>query len=558
MDLLITGRTMRIALAQINPTIGDFSGNTRKMLHNIGRALREKCDLVVFPELSLTGYPPRDLLDKPSFVTSSLPFWEEIKQASRDIGVIAGGVTNNEQGSGKSYHNSVLFFSDGQLLAVGHKRLLPFYDVFDEERYFEPGKESVSLDFKGERIGLTVCEDIWNVSDFLPHPFYHCDPVCELKAAEVGILINISASPYHEGKGAWVSNLLQAHAVRHHLQVLYVNQVSGNDELIFHGHSMVWDETGRLAARCTDFSEDFVIYDTVTRQGEIHDVSSDRASEIIGALTLGLRDYARKCGFKKAVLGLSGGVDSALTACIAALALGPENVMGVAMPGPFNSPDSLEDAEDLARRIGIDFKTVPLRDLFQQALTTLQPAFEGYPPDVTEENLQARLRGLILMAFSNKFNSLLLSTGNKSEMAVGYCTLYGDMNGGLAVLGDVPKTLVYELAFKLNAQYAWIPERTLTRAPSAELRPDQTDQDTLPPYDVLDAILVAYVEKRLPFKDIVSLGWDPELVRWIISRVDRNEYKRWQAPPIIRVTTKAFGIGRRNPIAHGYREEFTE
>lgn len=549
---------MRIGLAQINPLIGDFPGNTRKILHNIGRALREKCDLVVFPELSLVGYPPRDLLDKPSFVTSSLPFWEEVRQASSNIGVIIGTVTKNEGGPGKPYHNSALFFSDGRLIACAHKRLLPFYDVFDEERYFEPGEDSVWIDFKGERIGLTVCEDIWNVSDFLPHPFYHCDPVCELKAASVGVLINISASPFHEGKGTWVSNLLQSHAVRHRMQMLYVNQVGGNDELVFHGQSLALDETGRIAARCTDFSEDFVVYDTASRQGDIHAVSPDRATEVIGALVLGLRDYAGKSGFKKAVLGLSGGVDSALVACIAALALGPENVMGVAMPGPFNSPDSLADAQDLARRIGIDFEIVPIGDLFQQALITIQPAFKGYPPDVTEENIQARLRGLILMAFSNKFNSLLLSTGNKSEMAVGYCTLYGDMNGGLAVLGDVPKTLVYELAYKLNAQYAWIPERTLTRPPSAELRPDQTDQDTLPPYDVLDAILAAYVEKRLPARDIISMGWDPELVRWVINRVDRNEYKRWQAPPILRVTTKAFGIGRRNPIAHGYREEFPD
>jgi NAD+ synthetase len=545
---------MRIALAQMNPFIGDFSGNTRKICQYIEQARSRECDLVVFPELALTGYPPRDLLDKPSFVEASKPYWSKIQAASQGIGVICGVVSDNEGGTGKPYHNSAFFFSDGALLTRVHKQLLPSYDVFDEERYFEPGKRSVWVDYKGERLGITICEDVWNLKDYLPRPLYHCDPLCELQDASVGILINISASPYHLGKVAWVAELLKTRATQSHMQVVYVNQVGGNDQLLFHGHSMAWDADGKLVACGYDFKEDLLVYDTQAHRGDLHESRLDRESEVLGALELGLRDYAAKCGFKKAVVGLSGGVDSALTACLAVLALGAENVMGVAMPGPYNAPESLEDARELANRLGIVFHEVSIASLFETALESLAPVFEGFAPDVTEENLQARIRGMVLMAITNKFNRLLLSTGNKSEMAVGYCTLYGDMNGGLALLGDIPKTLVYQLAYKLNALHNWIPERTLWRAPSAELRPNQKDQDSLPPYDVLDNILAAYIEERLPAEEIVARGWEEELVRWVISRVDSNEYKRWQAPPIIRVTTKAFGSGRRNPIAHGYRE----
>lgn len=545
---------MRIALAQIDPVIGDFPGNTTKICEYIDRARGLGADLVVFPELSLMGYPPRDLLDKPSFVRDSKQYWEAVRDASRGIGVIFGAVSENTATPGKPYHNSAVFYADGELLACAHKRLLPFYDVFDEERYFEPGESSVWADYKGERIGITVCEDAWNVKDFLPRPIYRCDPVCELREAGARILINISASPFHSGKAAWVGQLLKTHAVQTKMQIIYVNQVGGNDELIFHGHSMAWDETGSLAACGADFREDLVMYDTQTRTGDLHSSNLDRVSEVLEALVLGLRDYAAKCGFRKAVLGLSGGVDSALTACIACLALGPENVLGVGMPGPYNAPESLDDARELARRLGIEFTAVPIADMFHASLKTLAGPFEGYAPDVTEENLQARLRGLILMSFSNKFNRLLLSTGNKSEVSVGYCTLYGDMNGGLAVLGDIPKTLVYELAYKINEKDDWIPENTLVRAPSAELRPNQTDQDSLPPYDVLDQILTAYVEKRMPVDMIVAQGHDAKLVQWVAGRVDCNEYKRWQAPPILRVTTKAFGTGRRFPIAHRFRE----
>lgn len=545
---------MRVALVQTDPLIGDFPGNVKKINEFIQQARGAGCDLVVFPEMALLGYPPRDLLDKPSFVRASQRSWVRIQEASAGIGVICGAVSENETAPGKPYRNTALFFADGKLIAQAHKRLLPSYDVFDEERYFEPGDHAVTVDFKGERLGISICEDIWNVADYLPRPLYHCDPVSEMREAGVEVVINISASPYHVGKASWVGDLLRTHALGSKQQIIYVNQVGGNDELIFQGHSMVWDQTGRLVACGADFQEDMIQYDTKTYQGDFHHATLDPPEEVIEALVLGLRDYARKTGFRKAVVGLSGGVDSALVACLATLALGRENVLGVGMPGPYNAPESLDDARELAARLGIAFEVVAIDSLFATALDTLAPIFAGVPPDVTEENLQARLRGLILMSLSNKFNRLLLSTGNKSEVSVGYCTLYGDMNGGLAVIGDVPKTMVYEVSRKLNERYHWIPESILTKAPSAELRPNQKDQDTLPPYETLDAILAAYVEKRLPADEIITQGWDPDLVHWVIRHVDRNEYKRWQAPPILRVTTKAFGIGRRNPIAHGYRE----
>jgi len=545
---------MRLALAQINPFIGDFSGNCEKICNYIQRAKESRCDLVIFPELALVGYPPRDLLDKRSFVKTSKTYWSTIQEASHGIGVICGVVAENETGYGKSYHNSALFFDDGSLLVSAHKRLLPSYDVFDEERHFEPGERAVWVDYKGERLGLTICEDVWNVEGYIPHSPYVWDPVRELEESSVTVLINIAASPYHSGKAEWVGELLRSHAVKSCMQVVNVNQVGGNDELIFQGHSMVWDERGQLAACGADFSEDFIVYDTKARRGDLHAVEKDDVSEVMEALILGLRDYTYKCGFKRVVLGLSGGVDSALTASLAVKAMQPENVLAVAMPGPYSAPESLEDARELAERLGIEFQVIPITNIFEATLEVLSPVFGNLPHDVTEENLQARIRGLILMALSNKYNRLLLSTGNKSELAVGYCTLYGDMDGGLAVLGDVPKTLVYRLSRRLNQDYGWIPERTIERPPSAELRPDQKDQDTLPPYDVLDAILFAYVEKRCSIEEIVSQGLDREQVQWVINRVDHNEYKRWQAPPVLRVTTKAFGTGRRLPLAQGYRE----
>lgn len=545
---------MRIALAQIDPVIGDFSGNVDKIARHAARARERGCDLVVFPELALVGYPPRDLLDVPSFVKASRSCWPRIQEASRGMGLICGVVAENESPVGKPYHNTALFYEDGRLVGKVHKRLLPSYDVFDEERFFEPGQTGWWGEWRSTRIGITICEDIWNVPDYLPRPLYRADPMADMRRASVQVLINISASPFHLGKASWVGDLLAGQARRASMDMVYVNQVGGNDELVFQGRSMVWDRFGKLAARAADFEEDLIIYDTETGRGDRHGGELSPEDELLGGLVLGLRDYAAKCGFQDAVVGLSGGVDSAVVACVAALALGPDHVLGVGMPGPYNAPESLEDAEELARRLGIPFSVAPITDLFESSLRALAPAFNQLPVDVTEENIQARLRGLILMAFSNKFNRLLLSTGNKSEMAVGYCTLYGDMNGGLAVLGDVPKTMVYQLAHRLTELHGWIPERTLTRPPSAELRPDQTDQDSLPPYEVLDGILTAYVEHRLPAASIIAQGWDAELVRWVIRRVDRNEYKRWQAPPILRVTSKAFGTGRRLPIAQRFTD----
>jgi NAD+ synthase (glutamine-hydrolysing) len=541
---------MRLALAQIDPLIGDFAGNCAKICENIQRARELGCHLVVFPEMALVGYPPRDLLDKPGFVAESKRYWQTIGEASRGIGVICGVVSNNESRQGKPYHNTALFFADSREIARVHKQLLPSYDVFDEDRYFEPGSQAVWVDFQGERLGLTICEDIWNRSDFLPHFPYSRDPVAELAGASVSVLISIAASPYHLKKASLLEGLLRSHARRFGFQMVYVNQVGGNDELIFQGHSMVINDDGDRVASAADFEEDLIVYDTRAQTGDRHGVDLNSTEELLAALVLGLRDYARKCRFEKVVLGLSGGVDSALVACLAAMALGPQQVLGVALPGPYNAPESLTDARELADRLGIQFEVMPIDDLFQAARQSLSPVFGALPMDVTEENLQARIRGVLLMALSNKFNRLLLSTGNKSEMAVGYCTLYGDMNGGLAVIGDVPKTAVFELANMLAAKYTWVPERILTRPPSAELRPDQKDEDSLPPYPILDGILTAYVEQRLSVEEIVTLGYDQQLVDWVIRKVDGNEYKRWQAPPVLRVSAKAFGTGRRYPIAH--------
>lgn len=544
---------MRIAMAQIDPFVGDLEGNTRKICEYVERARKAGAELVVFPELSIMGYPPRDLLDKRGFVADSIRCWERIGKAGKGIGVIFGAVSINE-GHGKPYYNSAVFYEDGELRSIAHKMLLPSYDVFDEERYFEPGKSVDWVDFRGRRIGITICEDAWNVPGYLPGPLYDVDPVCELGKISIDLLVNISASPYHLRKTAMVGELLKKQAGCVGAPLIYVNQVGGNDELIFQGHSMVWDASGKLLAAGPDFTEELILFDTEGDRGALQVSPCDPVSEAIGALTLGLRDYARKCSFERAVIGLSGGIDSAVVACLAVLALGAQNVLGVAMPGPYNAPESLTDAQELAQRLGIGFEVISIGELFSTALKSMSPIFGDLPHDFTEENLQARLRGMILMSISNKFNRLLLSTGNKSEISVGYCTLYGDMNGGLAVLGDVPKTMVYGLARRLNEEHGWIPERILTRAPSAELRENQTDQDTLPPYETLDAILSAYVEQRLPIRQIIDGGGDPETVRWVARRVELNEYKRWQAPPILRVTTKAFGIGRRNPIAHGYVE----
>ncbi|SMC27736.1 NH(3)-dependent NAD(+) synthetase [Desulfacinum hydrothermale DSM 13146] len=546
---------MKIALIQMNATVGDFAGNAAKIRQGVQAARSRGADLAVFPEMALVGYPPRDLLDRRGFVDKSLRYWDEIAETSRGMAVLCGAVVPNPEPYGKPFHNAALWFEDGSLRHMVHKRLLPSYDVFDEERYFEPGGEPGVVTYRQKRIGVSVCEDVWTRPDYLPRPLYRVDPVLDLHAAGMEILINIAASPYHVGKAPWVGGLLRDHALRFSVPVIYVNQVGGNDELIFQGHSMAWGADGALLACGADFKEDVVLLDLEDPRPISQPPPEEATAEVLEALVLGLRDYAEKCGFRDVVLGLSGGIDSAVVACIARLALGAEHVMAVALPGPYNAPESLEDARELAARLGVSFAVVPIHNLFRSAREALQPLFGDRKPDVTEENIQARLRGLLLMALSNKFERLVLNTGNKSELAVGYCTLYGDMNGGLSVLGDVPKTLVYRLANHINQRYGWIPKRIIARPPSAELRPDQKDQDSLPPYPLLDAILTAYVEERRSFEEICSEGHDPEVVRWVLRRVNGNEYKRWQAPPVLRVTTKAFGSGRRCPIAHRYREE---
>jgi NAD+ synthetase len=547
---------MKIALAQLNPTIGDFEGNFALIREAAEKARALGCDLVVLPELVTTGYPPRDLLTEPFFVQQNLDGLKGLIRQVRGIGVLLGYVERRLSGPGKGLFNAAMLFEDGRVLARARKQLLPTYDVFDEERHFEPGRRVSAVNYKGRRLGLTICEDIWGQDEFFGR-LYHTDPVARLTRAGVDMLINLSASPYHVGKRQYRHDLIGQVARAHNLPVVYVNQVGGNDELIFDGNSVVVGADGSPVAWAAGFKPDLIVYDTETGLGDQRavaespqeEMTEEMTEELTEALTLGLRDYARKCGFRSALVGLSGGVDSSLVAVLAVRALGRHNVLGVLMPSPYTSERSIEDATALAKNLGIKTLTIPITGLFEGYLAALEPVFKGLPADATEENIQARVRGNLLMALSNKFGHLLLTTGNKSEVAVGYCTLYGDMSGGLAVVSDVPKTMVYPLARHANRQGEVIPQSVLTRAPSAELRPNQTDQDSLPPYDVLDPILRLYIEERLSPAEIAARGFDLDLVEGVVSRVRRNEYKRWQAPPGLKVTTKAFGRGRRYPIA---------
>jgi NAD+ synthetase len=546
---------MRIGLAQINPTVGAFADNCERILRSAERAAREGCDLVILPEMALVGYPPQDLLDREGFVSESLAYWQRIAHASRDVAILCGVVAPNESGAGKPYRNAALFCAGGRVERVMAKRLLPSYDVFDEERYFEPGTEPAWVDFGGLRLGVTVCEDIWTREAVGPGQRYRLDPVREVAERGPDLLINISASPYHTGKGERIRELLALHAREHDFPVLYVNQVGGNDELVFHGRSMALDREGNVTARGADFAEDLLLWDgDGQREAAPPETGAPEEAEILRALELGLGDYIAKCGFSRVVLGLSGGIDSAVTACIAVSALGPENVRTVALPGPYNDPVSLELSRELAANLGTAFEVIPIDELYRDANQALAPVFQDRDRDVTEENVQARLRGLLLMAVSNKFGELLLNTGNKSELAVGYCTLYGDMNGGISVLGDVPKTMVYGIARLINQERGWIPEGILSRPPSAELSPGQKDEDSLPPYEKLDDILSAYLEQNLSLGEIAARGYDARTAEWVVQRIYANEYKRRQGPPVLRVTSKAFGMGRRLPIAHGYRD----
>ncbi len=544
---------MKIALAQINTTVGDLSGNAQKILASAQRAQAEHADVVLFPELTITGYPPRDLLLKKDFIANNLEVLEHLAASSGPTAMLVGFAGQNKQRPGRDVTNEVALLQNGRIVATRIKSLLPTYDVFDEDRYFEAGEENSPVKIAGHVCGLTICEDIWNDTDFWPQRRYRADPVARLLAAGAEHIFNISASPWHLGKEKIRYEMLASLARKSQRPIVLCNLVGGNDELIFDGDSLVFNGAGELIAKGKSFEEDFITVDTETAP-PIHPPSALDEENVYNALVMGLRDYFHKCGFKSAVLGLSGGIDSAVVACLAAAALGPKHVHGVSLPSQFSSEGSADDARSLAARLGIGYDVIPIQPCFDSVRQQLQGAFAGRAEDTTEENLQARLRGVLLMGLSNKFGSLLLTTGNKSELAVGYCTLYGDMCGGLAVISDVPKTMVYRLAKWINRQGEVIPVSSITKPPSAELRPNQTDQDTLPPYEVLDAILDQYVVRGRSLREILEMGHPEGAVRQVIRLIDMNEYKRRQAAPGLKVTTKAFGVGRRFPIAQRYRE----
>jgi NAD+ synthase (glutamine-hydrolysing) len=543
---------VKVALAQIDPTVGDFRGNTAKILEYTRCASHAGANLILFPELAICGYPPADLLEKPAFVARCREAIDEIAAATAhlNIGVIAGYVTAAPPGAGKSVMNSAALVRSGQVQFIQSKMLLPFYDVFDEQRYFAPAQRQNLCTIDGQSVALTICEDAWNDKSFWETRLYSIDPVDELAKQGASVILNISASPWWRGKRSLRRDMVSAIAKRHGVPVVMVNQVGGDDSLLFDGTSLVIGPDGSVIAQAKSFEEDLIYADLSTLTGDIRPQIGDLDQALLEALALGTRDYVRKCGFSKAVIALSGGIDSALVAAIAVRALGPENVTALGMPSPYSSPGSIEDSRQLAANLGIRFEVLPISEIFSGFNHTLAPVFTGVPPDITEENLQSRIRGVLLMAFSNKFNALVLTTGNKSEMSVGYCTLYGDMVGALAVIGDVFKTRVYDLCHCVNAEREVIPAAILEKPPSAELRPGQKDTDSLPPYEILDPILEAYVERyETPESIAAATGVDLETVRSVVKLVERSEYKRQQAAPVLKVTSKAFGMGRRFPIA---------
>jgi len=546
---------MKIAIAQINPIIGDFNYNFSKIKCFADKAIELKCDMVVFSELVISGYPPRDLLEKNDFIDANLACLNKLLSSIRGIGVICGFVDKNSADKGKPLFNSAVHFEDGKILHKVYKRLLPTYDIFDESRYFEPGPESSPYPYKGHSIGLTICEDAWNDENIFKRRLYSTDPVALIVEAGADLVINISASPFYVGTKEFRWNMFGSMARKYGVPFIFANQVGGNDSIIFDGISTVFDKNGNVVARGCDFDEDFIIFDSEapgSSKGDLHLISNSDTESILKALVVGTRDYVTKCGFSKVVVGLSGGIDSALTACIAVKALGRENVSVVFMPSQYTSKDNFEDTEKLAENLGIVLTRIPIDGIFKKFLKFLSPSFKKSEPGITEQNIQARIRGTILMGLSNKHGSLVLSTGNKSELAVGYCTLYGDMTGGLAVISDVPKTTVYDLARFINREKEYIPQRIITKAPSAELKPDQADQDDLPPYEILDSILKGYIEDFKGADELVQMGFDKDIVEEIIFKVDRNEHKRYQAAPGLKVTSKAFGYGRNYPLVQGY------
>jgi NAD+ synthase (glutamine-hydrolysing) len=541
---------VKIALGQINTTVGDFSGNAAKITEYAHRAKAEGAGLILFPELAICGYPPRDLVDRPAFVARNRETAERIAVETSGIAVICGVVTPSGTDAGKTVMNSAALLMDGKIAFVQSKMLLPTYDVFDEMRNFAPAKSQSLFPFCGNRMALTICEDAWNDERFWKKRLYTVDPVASLIQAGGNFVLNISASPFWIGKREFRRDMLASIARQNKVPVALVNQVGGNDSLVFDGSSVVLNREGKIIAQGKSFEEDLIFFDSQSLTGDMHEqIAGDEASAY-SALVLGTRDYMHKCGFQRAIIGLSGGIDSALTAAIATDAIGAENVIGVGMPGPYSSQGSIDDARNLAKNLGIRFELISINPAYEAYREMLRGVFAGQKEDVTEENLQSRARGMLLMALSNKFGAIVLSTGNKSELAVGYCTLYGDMAGGLAVISDVPKTMVYRLSEYVNSRHAVIPQATLEKPPSAELRPNQKDSDSLPPYEILDAVLEDYVEDSHSAEQIAAdHRFDIEVVRRVMRMVDRVEYKRQQAAPGLKISPKAFGYGRRFPIA---------
>jgi NAD+ synthetase len=542
---------VKIALAQINPTVGDFTGNLAKIIAASKRAALEGARLAVFPELSICGYPPADFLEKPSFLARCRSAVDELAAATADLptAVLAGVALPAETGTGKPAVNAAVLLDGGRMLLEQHKRLLPFYDVFDEQRYFSAARQQQVVELDGVRLAVTICEDAWNDKNFWPRQLYSIDPVEELMRQQPALHVNLSSSPFWHGKRALRRQMLAAIAKRDHVPVLLCNQVGGNDSLVFDGSSMAIGATGELMAQASSFAEDLVVVDPFGDATAAAPQEDDTAAAY-EALVLGTRDYVRKCSFKKVLIALSGGIDSALVAAIARDALGPENVLCIGMPSPYSSQGSIDDSRRLAANLGIRFELIGISGLFEEYTLALAPLFDELKADTTEENIQSRVRGTLMMALSNKFSALVLTTGNKSEMAVGYCTLYGDMVGALAVIGDLVKTRVYAVCNWINRDREVIPRAILEKPPSAELRPDQRDTDSLPPYEVLDPILEAYVERyESPERIAQAHGFPLELVQQIVRLVERSEYKRQQAAPVLKVTSKSFGLGRRFPIA---------
>ncbi len=547
---------MKIALVQTNPVIGDFAGNCKLISSYANQAYKRGCSLVIFPELAISGYPPQDLLERPSFIYDQEQSLRELIGVLPPLDVMFGCLEKCNETGGKSLYNSAVVARGGEIVFRARKQLLPSYDVFDETRYFEPGPESELYILEDQVFGVTVCEDVWHyeVNEYDTVPVESLHACAARQKNDLTAMINISASPFQREKEDVRRSIFRKYCQQFATPFIYCNQVGGQDSLIFDGRSLVMDSTGSVVAQAPGFVEDMLIIDTQSWTGDMHaQVDPPMAETVYSALVTGVHDYVKKCGFNSAVIGLSGGIDSALTAAIAVDALGSENVLGVAMPSPYSSKESIEDAEQLAANLKCQFEVIPISDLFSQFKNSLSSLFTGLSEDLTEQNLQARIRGNLLMALSNKFGHILLTTGNKSEMAVGYCTLYGDMSGGLAVISDVPKQLVYELSHYVNRTVEKIPERIIEKPPSAELKPDQLDQDDLPPYEVLDKILELYLEKGMGITEIIEQDFSETVVQDVVRRIRLNEYKRKQAPMGLKVTTKAFGCGRRYPTTQQYR-----